>query len=108
VDQFDRDRHCFSATNAERRDALVQPAQLQRSHQRGDDPRTARADRMAEREEAITDGSAALKDVRLTAFTLAGASNWPARWFRPKGLMSAQQVAYDIVELLCSGLRPIR
>jgi hypothetical protein len=46
--------------------------------------------------------------VRLTAFTLAGALNWPARWFRPEGLMSAQQIAHDIVELLCSGLRPTR
>jgi hypothetical protein len=59
-------------------------------------------------EAAVADGSAAVKDVRLTAFTLAGALNWPARWFRPEGPMSAQQIAHDIVELLCSGLRPTR
>ncbi len=59
-------------------------------------------------EEAVADDSAQVKDVRLTAFTLAGALNWPARWFRPEGPMSAQQVAHDIVELLCSGLSPNR
>lgn len=57
-------------------------------------------------EAAVRDGSAAVKDVRLTAFTLAGALNWPARWFRPEGPMSAPQIAHDIVELLCLGLRP--
>ncbi len=57
-------------------------------------------------EAAVRDGSAAVKDVRLTAFTLAGALNWPARWFRPEGPMSAPQIARDIAELLCLGLRP--
>jgi AcrR family transcriptional regulator len=57
-------------------------------------------------EAAIADGSAVVRDVRLTAFTLAGALNWPARWHRPDGEMSAQQIALDVVELLCSGLRP--
>lgn len=59
-------------------------------------------------EEAVADGSAMVGDVRLTAFALAGALNWPARWFRADGPMSAQQVARDMVELLCAGLHPAR
>ncbi|MBD8620167.1 TetR family transcriptional regulator [Sphingomonas sp. CFBP 13728] len=59
-------------------------------------------------EAAVADRSATVLDVRLTAFTLAGALNWPARWFRADGPMSAQEVARDIVEMLCAGLRPAR
>ena len=38
--------------------------------------------------EAVADGSCAPLDVKLAAFTLAGALNWPARWFQPPGSIS--------------------
>ncbi|MDI1295995.1 MAG: TetR/AcrR family transcriptional regulator [bacterium] len=57
-------------------------------------------------EEAIADRSVAPLDVRLTAFTLAGALNWPARWHSPDGPMSADSVAVSVVDILLSGLAP--
>jgi AcrR family transcriptional regulator len=56
--------------------------------------------------EAIADGSIAVEDVRLTAFTLAGALNWPARWYRPDGALPAERLAEKMVEILCAGLAP--
>lgn len=56
--------------------------------------------------DAIDDGSAETDDVRLTAFTLAGALNWPARWYRDEGPLSAEEVARKIVDILCAGLCP--
>ncbi len=55
--------------------------------------------------EGVADGSIYAKDVRLTAFTLAGALNWPARWFDPEGPESRSEVAAAMVEILCEGLR---
>lgn len=55
--------------------------------------------------EGIADGSIATNDVRLTAFTLAGALNWPARWFNPEGREDRRDVAAAMVEILCEGLR---
>lgn len=55
-------------------------------------------------EEAIADGSIAPVDVKIAAFTLAGALNWPARWHRPSGSRSPQSLARSMVELLLSGL----
>jgi AcrR family transcriptional regulator len=57
-------------------------------------------------EEAVTDGSAQVEDVRLTAFTLAGALNWPARWYREDGAQSAEEIAHKMVDALCQGLVP--
>jgi AcrR family transcriptional regulator len=56
--------------------------------------------------EAVADGSIAPTDVRLTAFTLAGALNWPARWHRIEGPESAREVAVKMVDILTSGLAP--
>ena len=56
--------------------------------------------------EGQADGSIAPLDVRLTAFTLAGALNWTARWHRPDGDKSAKEVAADMVDILTSGLSP--
>ena len=53
---------------------------------------------------AVTDGSAKVDDVRLTAFTLAGALNWPARWYREDGPMSAATIARKTADMLCAGL----
>ncbi|MET0250499.1 MAG: TetR/AcrR family transcriptional regulator [Sphingobium sp.] len=57
-------------------------------------------------EEAMADGSAEVKDVWLTAFTFAGALNWPARWYREGGGRPAARIAEDMVELLVAGITP--
>jgi AcrR family transcriptional regulator len=56
-------------------------------------------------EAGIADGSIAPVDVRIAAFTLAGALNWPARWHDPNGPISAEQTAADMVNLLIDGIR---
>jgi AcrR family transcriptional regulator len=57
-------------------------------------------------EQGIADGSIAPIDVKLTAFTLAGALNWPARWHRADGDASIETVATHMVEILTNGLAP--
>ncbi len=57
-------------------------------------------------QEAIDDGSLASVDVKITAFMLAGALNWPARWFEPGGELSAQEVATALVDTAMAGLNP--
>lgn len=58
--------------------------------------------------EAVADGSIGPVDVKLTAFTLAGALNWPARWHRAEGPQSAEAVAENMVDILIGGLAPRR
>lgn len=55
---------------------------------------------------AADDGSAMVEDVPLATFTLAGALNWPANWFREDGPRSRQDVARDMVRVLLCGLKP--
>lgn len=57
-------------------------------------------------EDGIADGSIAPLDVRMTAFALAGALNWPGRWHEPGGPLSAEQIADSMVDILISGLAP--
>jgi AcrR family transcriptional regulator len=59
-------------------------------------------------EAGIADGSIAPVDVRIAAFTLAGALNWTARWHDPNGPASAEAIAAQMVELLIDGIRPGR
>ncbi|MEO8374839.1 MAG: TetR/AcrR family transcriptional regulator [Sphingomonas bacterium] len=55
----------------------------------------------------VADGSIQAPDIRLTAFTLAGALNWPARWYRADGGdMSTAAVASQMVDILTNGLAP--
>jgi AcrR family transcriptional regulator len=54
----------------------------------------------------IADGSIAPVDVKIAAFTLAGALNWPARWHDPQGPMSAQTIAIAMVDVLIGGIQP--
>jgi AcrR family transcriptional regulator len=54
----------------------------------------------------IDDGSIANVDVKMTAFTLAGALNWPARWHDPEGPMSPEAIASSMVDLLIGGIAP--
>jgi hypothetical protein len=56
--------------------------------------------------DGVADGSIEAPDIRLTAFTLAGALNWPARWHRADGDMDADAVAAQMVEILINGLAP--
>lgn len=56
--------------------------------------------------DAVADGSIAPTDVKLLAFTLAGALNWPARWHRLDGALSAETISITIVDLLTAGLAP--
>lgn len=54
----------------------------------------------------IDDGSIAPVDVKVAAFTLAGALNWPARWYDPAGPMSPDAIAASMVDLLIGGIAP--
>jgi AcrR family transcriptional regulator len=56
--------------------------------------------------EGVADGSLRADDIRLTAFTLAGALNWAARWHKAEGPMSASEVAAGMVDMLIGGLLP--
>jgi len=56
--------------------------------------------------EGIADGSVQSDDVRLSAFALAGALNWIARWYREDGPMSREDIALRMVDILCAGLVP--
>jgi AcrR family transcriptional regulator len=56
--------------------------------------------------EGIADGSIAAGDPMIIAFTLAGALNWPARWFSENGKDSAEKVAEQMVDLLTAGIAP--
>jgi AcrR family transcriptional regulator len=56
--------------------------------------------------EGIADGSIASGDVTLISFTLAGALNWPARWHKADGRLTAEEVAAQMVDILTRGLAP--
>lgn len=57
-------------------------------------------------EEGMADGSIACTDPKILAFTLAGALNWPARWYVPGGELSAEEIAQQMVDILTAGLAP--
>ncbi|MEI6643155.1 MAG: TetR/AcrR family transcriptional regulator [Novosphingobium sp.] len=57
-------------------------------------------------EAAVADGSIAPCDVKLTAFTLAGALNWPARWHEPGGALAPEAIARQMVDVLARGFLP--
>ncbi len=56
--------------------------------------------------DGIADGSIATDDPKLLAFSLAGALNWPARWFRQDGPDTAETIARRMVEILKQGFVP--
>lgn len=53
--------------------------------------------------EGIAEGSIAPHDVKLLAFTIAGALNWPARWYDADGELSAESLAEAMVAMLAAG-----
>jgi AcrR family transcriptional regulator len=57
-------------------------------------------------EDGMRDGSIASGDPRLVAFTLAGALNWIARWYDPKGPLSPEEIADGCVATLVNGIAP--
>lgn len=54
--------------------------------------------------EGITDRSIGSADVKMLAFTLAGALNGPAQWYDPKGKETAKSLAAKMVDILTTGL----
>lgn len=56
--------------------------------------------------DGVADGSIAPLDVKMTAFTLAGALNWPARWHDPSGPCPSSEIARALVDVLIKGLAP--
>ncbi|KHK87764.1 TetR family transcriptional regulator, partial [Novosphingobium malaysiense] len=54
-------------------------------------------------EDGIADGSIAPLDPKLLAFALAGALNWPGRWYDPKGPDKPAEIARKLVEILAQG-----
>lgn len=56
--------------------------------------------------EGIDDGSITAVDPKITAFTLAGAMAWPARWYSKTGPTPPDAMAAQIVDSLMMGLAP--
>ncbi|AKM09506.1 TetR/AcrR family transcriptional regulator [Croceicoccus naphthovorans] len=56
--------------------------------------------------EGMADGSIACADPNVLAFTLAGALNWPARWYDPAHGASPSETVAQIVAHLREGYRP--
>jgi len=56
--------------------------------------------------QGVADGSLAPCDPKLSAFTIAGALNWPARWHDPEGQETPQNLARRMIALLGSGFLP--
>lgn len=54
---------------------------------------------------AAADQSIAPVDEKIAALALSGALNWPARWFKQDGDMSAAEISNALVEFLCLGLK---
>ena len=54
--------------------------------------------------QGIAEGSIGPCDPKIAAFTIAGALSWIARWYRPEGTMSSDEIADDVIELLLKGL----
>jgi AcrR family transcriptional regulator len=51
-------------------------------------------------QEGVDDGSIAPCDVKMTGMAITGALNWIAKWYRPSGAHSADDVASAITSLL--------
>lgn len=54
-------------------------------------------------EQGIAEGSIAPHDPKMLAFTIAGALNWPARWYDPEGPLSADDITEQLVGILEAG-----
>lgn len=54
--------------------------------------------------EGIAEGNMAPHDPKLLAFTLAGALNWPGRWYDPEGALTPPEIAEQMVAILECGI----
>ncbi|MEO6952362.1 MAG: TetR/AcrR family transcriptional regulator [Polyangia bacterium] len=54
--------------------------------------------------EGMEDGSIVQGDVKLTAFTLAGALSWISQWYDPRGRWPVEQIADEMTTRLIDGL----
>ena len=57
-------------------------------------------------EEGIADGSLAPVNPKMLACNLAGALNWPARWYDAAGPRESADIAREMVDLLTAGFAP--
>jgi len=55
--------------------------------------------------EGIEEGDFRPVDAKLAVFTMLGAINWIARWYRPDGSWRAPELGRDYADLLVGGLR---
>jgi len=55
-------------------------------------------------QDGIADGSIAPCDVKLSAFSIAGALNWICVWYEPEGPLSGEQIAAEFARILTQGL----
>ena len=55
-------------------------------------------------QEGIDDGSIAPCDVKIAAFSIAGALNWICQWYEPDGALSAEEIAKQFARTLTQGL----
>lgn len=56
--------------------------------------------------EGMADGSIVRGDAKLMAFALAGALNWPGRWYKASGELAPPAIAERLTEILIAGLVP--
>ncbi len=61
-------------------------------------------------QQGIEEGAIAPCDAKIAAFTLAGALSWIARWYRPGGPLTPDEVAERCIGVIVDGLapRPVR
>ena len=52
----------------------------------------------------VTEGTIAPCDPKITAFVIAGALSWIARWYQPGGQFTPEEVAEQCIATLCSGV----
>lgn len=55
-------------------------------------------------QEGVEDGSIASCDIKIAAFSIAGALNWICMWYRPNGDLSAEEIASQFARTLTQGL----
>jgi len=55
-------------------------------------------------QDGIDDGSIVLCDVKIAAFSIAGALNWICQWYEPEGALSGEEIASQFAQTLTGGL----
>jgi AcrR family transcriptional regulator len=55
-------------------------------------------------QEGVDDGSIVPCDVKIAAFSIAGALNWICQWYEPEGALSGEEIASQFAQTLTRGL----